>query len=99
MPIRAEPASCMIMLHIGEIGVDQARGGDEIGDALTHPGGGSRRPCLKALTIEVFSSAIDSEQPVVGDDDLGVDLLLELRLMPASAWARPGAAPRNRRAG
>ena len=63
-------------LHVGEVGVDHAGGGDEVGDALhalqQHLVGHLEGVDHRRLLVG------DGEQPVVGDDDLGVDLLLQL---------------------
>ena len=63
-------------LDVGEVGVDQAGCRDEVGDALhalqQHLVGHLERVQHRRLVVG------DRQQPVVRDDDLGVDLLLEL---------------------
>ena len=63
-------------LHVGEVEVDQAGGGDQVGDA---------RDALEQHLVGLLEgvedrhvAVADREQPVVGDDDEGVDLLAEL---------------------
>ena len=64
-------------LHVGEVEVDEAGGGDEVGDALyageEHLVGGGER------FEEADAPIADLEQTVVGHDDEGVDLGLEAR--------------------
>ena len=63
-------------LHVGEIGVDQSWGRDEIGDALNALQqdlvGHLERVQHRGLVVR------HRQQPVIRDDDLGVDLFLEL---------------------
>ena len=63
-------------LHIGEVEVDQAGRGDQVGDA-----GDALQQHLVGLLERVEHGHVavaDGEQPVVGDHDQGVDLLAEL---------------------
>ena len=62
-------------LHVGEVEVDQAGGGDQVGDA---------RDALEQHLVGLLegvehrdAAVADRQQPVVGDDDEGVDLLAE----------------------
>ncbi len=83
-------------LHVGEVGVDEARRGDQVGDPLDALEqdlvGGLEGAGQRGLVVD------DLEQPVVGDDDEGVDLLLQLadavlglhRPLPALEGERPG---------
>ena len=83
-------------LHVGEVGVDQARRGDEVGDALhalqQHLVGHLERVEHRGLLVG------DGEQAVVGDDDEGVDLLLQL-LDAGLGLHRAAAALEAERAG
>ena len=75
MPISAEPALRQDHLHVGEVGVDQAGRGDEVGDARhalqQHLVGHLERVEHARLVVG------DREQAVVRDDDQRVDLLLQ----------------------
>src|ERR687898_300646 len=62
-------------LHVGEVGVDETGGGDEVGDAL-HPLEQDLVGHLEGVDHRRLLVG-DREEPVVGDDDEGVDLLLE----------------------
>ena len=83
-------------LHVGEVEVDQAGGGDQVGDA-----GDALQEHLVGLLegVEDRDVAVaDREQPVVGDDDEGVDLLAQLRdALLRGAW--PATALEGERAG
>src|SRR5690606_20432861 len=63
-------------LDVGEVEVDETRGRDEVGDALhtgeEHLVGGGERLDHRDAAVA------DLEQAVVGDDDEGVDLFLQL---------------------
>ena len=78
------PGSLHHRLDVGEVEVDQAGRGDEVGDPLDtgeqHLVGGAER-------VEHRHPAVaDRQQPVVGDDDEGVDLLAQ----GARCRSRPG---------
>ncbi len=62
-------------LHVGEVGVDQAGHRDEVGDATYT----LEQDLIGHLEGVDHAGLVvgDGEQPVVGDDDEGVDLLLE----------------------
>ena len=63
-------------LHVGEVQVDQARGRDQVGDALD---AGEQDLVGRAERVERAHVAVaDREQPVVRDDDEGVDLGAQL---------------------
>src|SRR4051794_30869946 len=83
-------------LHVGEVGVDEARRGDEVGDALhalqQHLVGHLEGIEDRRLLVG------DGEQPVVRDDDLGVDLLLQL-LDPLIGLHRPAPTLEGERSG
>src|SRR5690606_23557686 len=63
-------------LHIGEVEVDETRGGDEVGDALNtgeeHLVGGGERLDHRDAAVA------DLQEPVVRHDDEGVYLFFEL---------------------
>ncbi len=64
-------------LDVGEVEVDQTRRGDQVGDAL-HTGQQhlvGRMECVKHADPLVA----DRQQPVVGDDDEGVDFFAQRR--------------------
>src|SRR4029079_7386827 len=62
-------------LDVGEVEVDQAGGGDQVGDAL-HTG--EQNLFGAAEGVEHADRAVaDREQPVIGDDDEGVDLFAQ----------------------
>lgn len=63
-------------LDVGEVEVDQSRRRDEVGDALDT---GEQDLVGAAERVEHRDGAVaDRQQPVVGDDDEGVDLLAEV---------------------
>ena len=62
--------------HVGEIDVDQARDGDQIGDALH--GVEQHLVCLLEGVEQRGALVGDREQALVGDGDQGVDGILEL---------------------
>src|SRR5690606_12617176 len=63
-------------LDVGEVQVDQVGGGDEVGDALDT---GEQDLVRRLERVEHRDLAVrDGQQPVVGDDDEGVDLFAEL---------------------
>ena len=70
--------------HVGEVEVDQARHGDEVGDAL-HALAQDVVGVLERLD-HAGAALHDLEQPVVGDDDDGVGDLLAARRCPSCAW-------------
>ena len=76
MPISADPAPRHDRLDVGEVEVDQARGGDQVGDA----GDALQEHLVGGLEgVEHRDVAVgDRQQPVVGDDDQRVDLLAQL---------------------
>ena len=63
-------------LHVGEVGVDETRRRDEVGDALH----ALEQDLVRHLERVEHRGLLvgDLEQPVVGDDDQRVDLLLEV---------------------
>ena len=66
---------CEHHLHIGEVSVDEARRGDQVRDSLN-----ALEQDLIGHLERVLQGRLvggDGEEAVVGDDDLGVDLLLE----------------------
>ena len=90
MPMSAEPESCMIV-HIGEVQVDQAGNRDQVGDALdTFP-----QDVVGHLEGVHHAGALlgHLQEPVVGDDDQGVHVLLEA--LDALLGVRGGDRPSN----
>lgn len=64
-------------LHVGEVEVDQTGRGDEVGDALNT---GQQDLVRRLEGVEDGDLAVrDGQQPVVRDDDEGVDLFAEFR--------------------
>lgn len=64
-------------LDVGEVEVDQTRRGDQVGDALDT---GEQDLVRRLEGVEDRDLAVrDGQEPVVGDDDEGVDLFAQLR--------------------
>ena len=76
-------------LDVGEVEVDQTGGGDQVGDALDT---GEQHLVGRAERVEHADAAVaDRQQPVVRDDDQGVDLVAQRR----RCRPRPGSARRR----
>ncbi len=81
--------------HIGEVQVDQARDGDQLGNALHALA--QHIICQAESRLQVGALIHDLQQAVVGDDDQGIGLLFELgdaclgRLDAARAFEGEGA--------
>ena len=81
--------------HVGEVAVDDAGDGDDVGDALHAL---AEHVVGDAEGLEEAGIFGDGEQLLVGDDDHGVDALEQL--LHAALGLRPcGACLRRRRAG
>ena len=76
MPMRAEPAPCMTDLTSAKSRLIRPGRGDQVGDALDT---GEQHLVGAAERVEHADGAVaDRQQPVVGDDDEGVDLLAQV---------------------